>query len=292
MRYKKLVYPHDDNGNNCPPDFEIKNYFNTDSEYYIDELIKNKAYYPCTKCGDICKALKDVRGDCYHSQPQNVYALDGDLVYCGNIFDCGNIDCHNETKQHCSVTRCEKICEGYDSVETFKANWKKIQKTVGVSSSEYFMNKAALTVWSGIKDSAESSNASDRKNLVGPMTFTTSRHPNSVTRTKLSLKPGSMNPGGVGTDVKNNSYARYLAIKKGKKILRAEHQFDNQKIVKQNIVSGYYIDDKCCFGVNPPVIDTTNLTSPPLIIKTGDMNLGFITASEPVQWSIDDENVS
>tara|TARA_B100000927_G_C16450696_1_gene463696 strand:+ start:706 stop:1017 length:312 start_codon:yes stop_codon:yes gene_type:complete len=40
------------------------------------------------------------------------------------------------------------------------------------------------------------------------------RRPNSTKRTKTSLRPGALAPGGVGVDVKHNSYDRYLARKK------------------------------------------------------------------------------
>tara|TARA_B100001063_G_C16768022_1_gene559846 strand:- start:89 stop:400 length:312 start_codon:yes stop_codon:yes gene_type:complete len=40
------------------------------------------------------------------------------------------------------------------------------------------------------------------------------RRPNSTKRTKTCLRPGALAPGGVGVDVKHNSYDRYLARKK------------------------------------------------------------------------------
>ena len=40
------------------------------------------------------------------------------------------------------------------------------------------------------------------------------RRPNSTKRTKTSLRPGALCPGGIGVDVKHNSYDRYLARKK------------------------------------------------------------------------------
>ena len=40
------------------------------------------------------------------------------------------------------------------------------------------------------------------------------RAPNTKKRTKTSLRPGALCPGGIGVDVKHNSYDRYLARKK------------------------------------------------------------------------------
>jgi hypothetical protein len=43
---------------------------------------------------------------------------------------------------------------------------------------------------------------------------------NSLKRTKTRLRPGALSPGGVGVDIKHNSYDRYLARIKGKGPLR------------------------------------------------------------------------
>merc|ERR1711998_599924 len=46
---------------------------------------------------------------------------------------------------------------------------------------------------------------------------------NSTKKSITRLRPGSNNPGGVGVDIKHNSYDRYLNKKKGKIILRGEN---------------------------------------------------------------------
>ena len=84
-------------------------------------------------------------------------------------------------------------------------------------------------------------NASDK--LKTAISKNTPRHSNSLMRTKYSLRPGAMNPGGIGVDAKHNSYARYLAKKKGGRALRAEQQTDNTSVKKHNIVMGYYINN-------------------------------------------------
>ena len=153
-------------------------------------------------------------------------------------------------EENCTSTgpsRCGVNCTGYDSAEVLKAKHKKVQKTVGVSSSEYAMNKASLMVFKNKRDSSDMvNNASDK--LQTAVSKNTPRHANSLMRTKFSLRPGAMNPGGKGVDVKHNSYARYLARKKGQRALRAEQQTNNTDVKKHNIVTGYYVNNSdCCY---------------------------------------------
>jgi hypothetical protein len=48
----------------------------------------------------------------------------------------------------------------------------------------------------------------------------TSYHTSSTRHTITRLRPGAMSPGGVGVDIKHNSYDRYLNRLKGKTVLR------------------------------------------------------------------------
>ena len=152
--------------------------------------------------------------------------------------------------QNCTSTtasRCTLNCASSDSKESFKAKYKKIQKTVGVSSSEYAMNKASLMVFKNKRSSTDTVNSASDK-LQTAVSKNTPRHANSLMRTKFSLRPGAMNPRGKGVDVKHNSYARYLARKKGQRALRAEQQTNNTDVKKQNIVAGYYVNSSgCCY---------------------------------------------
>ena len=100
--------------------------------------------------------------------------------------------------QNCTSTgasRCNINCDGYNSAEALKAKYKKVQKTVGVSSSEYAMNKASLMVFKN-KRTHTVNNASDK--LQTAISKNTPRHGNSLMRTKFSLRPGAMNPEGGG----------------------------------------------------------------------------------------------
>lgn len=59
-----------------------------------------------------------------------------------------------------------------------------------------------------------SSQQSDRTILAGSHRVVPSRG-NSTKRSKTSMRPGTQSPGGIGVDIKHNSYQRYLLKKKG-----------------------------------------------------------------------------
>ena len=64
------------------------------------------------------------------------------------------------------------------------------------------------------------------------------RRPNSTKRTKTSLRPGALSAGGVGVDVKHNSYDRYLARKKQCLIVKDRER--KEKAVALNVPSCNY----------------------------------------------------
>jgi len=134
---------------------------------------------------------------------------------------------------------------------------KQIQKTVRVSSSEHTMNKVSLNVGEARKETTKTvdgqltnnwwNQSSDRavqsiETAVVPTRGSSTR--SSITR----LRPGSMRAGGKGVDVKHNSYDRYLARLKGRKVLRQEpypnplpvtaNDTNDVNNIKYNIVSG------------------------------------------------------
>jgi len=102
---------------------------------------------------------------------------------------------------------------------------KIIQNTVRVPSSLYTMNLGSLSSyqkpenklykvnWNQMSDRAIPS--VQRSNATG-VTYHSSSTKNTITR----LQPGAMSPGGVGCDIKHNSYDRYLNRLKGKSVLR------------------------------------------------------------------------
>jgi hypothetical protein len=104
---------------------------------------------------------------------------------------------------------------------------KIIQNTVRVPSSLYTMNLGALNVYE--KPSLERQNVnwnqmSDRANPSQQQTYVPTKGctigSNSTKHTVTASRPGAQSPGGVGCDIKHNSYDRYLNRIKGKAPLR------------------------------------------------------------------------
>jgi hypothetical protein len=102
---------------------------------------------------------------------------------------------------------------------------KLIQHTVRVPASEYIMNKASLNTY--IQPTIITQNVcwnqqSDRpipsvQKATIPTGYTSL---NGKHTSHTSSRPGCQTPGGIGCDIKHNSYDRYLNRLKGKKDLR------------------------------------------------------------------------
>ena len=112
---------------------------------------------------------------------------------------------------------------------------KIIQNTVRVSSSLYSMNLAALNAYQKPKSVYSLIDVGGSNYIVSPgvnwnqmsdrkephlQQFATSSgstyRGSSTKRSITSLRPGAMSPGGIGVDIKHNSYDRYLNRLKGK----------------------------------------------------------------------------
>jgi hypothetical protein len=99
---------------------------------------------------------------------------------------------------------------------------KIIQNTVRVPSSLYSMNIGALTVF-------QRPTGTDRVNW-NQMSDRIVAHKQAATvsmKSSVSIRPGNMSPGGVGCDIKHNSYNRYLARLKGSRPLRKDKLPEN-----------------------------------------------------------------
>lgn len=108
---------------------------------------------------------------------------------------------------------CNKNLASQDPVSQYLRQ-KIIQNTVRVSSSLYSMNMGALTVYqSPNKMRVNWNQMSDRRNAHYQKSAISMR-------SSVSVRPGNLSPGGVGCDIKHNSYDRYLARLKGAKPLR------------------------------------------------------------------------
>ena len=133
---------------------------------------------------------------------------------------------------------------------------KIIQNTVRVASSNYTMNIGALSVYQKPKIALSNvcwNQQSDRAlPHVQTLVSSSGNNPggNSTKRSLTRCRPGALSPGGIGVDIKHNSYDRYLARIKGKGPLRRQLISTNQmlqsnqypekggKFYKTNIVSG------------------------------------------------------
>jgi hypothetical protein len=137
-----------------------------------------------------------------------------------------------------SCRGCNNNLAGNDPASQYQRQ-KIIQNTVRVSSSLYTMNLAGLTVYKKplkVYQKVEQAGTiyfapprvnwnqmSDRPipSIQTAQTSSGSIYRGSSTRhTIVRNRPGAMNPGGVGVDIKHNSYDRYLNRLKGKSVLR------------------------------------------------------------------------
>ena len=104
---------------------------------------------------------------------------------------------------------------------------KLIQNTVRVPESIYIMNLGALSVYQKptlankmVNWNQMSDRAIPHVQKAGASGSTYGG--NSLRRSLTRLRPGALSPGGVGVDIKHNSYYRYLARIKGKGPLRQD----------------------------------------------------------------------
>jgi hypothetical protein len=110
---------------------------------------------------------------------------------------------------------------------------KKIQNVVRVDSSEYLINKAALSVYTQPTAAYNYVNWNQQSDRAVPGVVHRNvprRGDGSSTRTSITaLRPGSSSAGSSstmqiskGVDMKHGSYDRYLAKLKGRKVLRTQ----------------------------------------------------------------------
>lgn len=172
--------------------------------------------------------------------------------------------CYAYFNPYIRPTRCSRCNYNLasNSPESIYIKQKIIQNTVRVQSSNYTMNLGSLKVYEQPTPEygVNWKQMSDRK--IPHIQKTIVPTQKSTKRSYTWLRPGSTSPGGVGVDMKHNSYDRYLARKKGKSCLRrgvippivSELPFEQAfpiyggKTFKTNIVSGYNCPD--CSGDN------------------------------------------
>jgi surface protein len=148
--------------------------------------------------------------------------------------DCDKPVAGKKLKRRVSVAPVEDTNVPYDSTDRWTGmnsnlasmdapsqyqRLKLIQNTVRVDASSYSMNRGALNVYETQPNNA---------NVVGwnQMSDRTQPHEQAVRmsmKSSVSIRPGNMSPGGIGCDIKHNSYDRYLARLKGAGPLRKDN---------------------------------------------------------------------
>lgn len=128
----------------------------------------------------------------------------------------------NQNPKQCGLVPYYYRCRNCDTNLTSDApadqyqRLKLIQKTVRVPSSLYTMNLGALTTNNGTGVSWNQ--MSDRQ--VASVQKSTVPSVRSTRHSSTSSRPGGQNPGGIGCDIKHNSYERRLNRLKGKVALK------------------------------------------------------------------------
>lgn len=166
-------------------------------------------------------------------------------------YSCSTINININANPNTSCRGCYKNLSSNDPATIYQRQ-KIIQNVVRINSSLYTMNLAGLNVYqepSNTYQIIEQAGASyvvppklnwnqmsDRARPSNQVIKTGSGSTygsNSLKRTKVSNRPGAMSPGGVGVDIKHNSYERYLNRIKGKGLLK-----QGQKEIKGNMTGG------------------------------------------------------
>jgi len=156
---------------------------------------------------------------------------------------CDNkpIDCNNLTVYDCSkLPMCRGRCRIHciDKTASQYQNQRIINNTVRVQSSLYTMNLAALTAYQY--------NTRVNWNQMSDQPYPSFKSNNGSRRGKLL--PGS-SPGGIGVDVKHNSYDRYLNRLKGKGPLKQGFKnnsgnYGGNGIINSCYCSTYYLAEQ------------------------------------------------
>lgn len=146
-------------------------------------------------------------------------------------------NCNYNLPPSYTVAQCH-FCNS--QIQNAEQTQRRIWHQVRVGSSTYTLNKAALagaasilksnsfTNWNQLSDQA----VAHRQTAYHPT------HGNSLRSTLTSHRPGAGAPGGVGVDVKHDSYARFLNKKKGQ-VLRTQTVGIASKPVEGNKIRKY-----------------------------------------------------
>ena len=146
-----------------------------------------------------------------------------DCSGCGRIsyYDCLGANSANVLKKNgytyynTPPVQCVSCCNNCKTDTVKVAAQQRIQNTVRVPTGQYLDNLTSLTV----RGYADENKPGDQTNFVN-QSQASDRANLSVQKQIVNprLRPGKLGPGGVGVDVKHNSFDRILARKKAQNI--------------------------------------------------------------------------
>lgn len=143
----------------------------------------------------------------------------------------GTLNIYNGTIGVCTTMNVNKSCRGCNKnisgihPAILHQKQKIIQNTVRIQSSLYTMNLASLSSHQSPSNTWQQINQSSGTYYVPPdvnwnQMSDRSQPSKQLIRTITKNRPSSMSAGGVGVDIKHNSYERRLNKLKGKHILK------------------------------------------------------------------------
>lgn len=156
-------------------------------------------------------------------------------------------------------------CPTLDSEPILITTNKRIYNASRVAASLYSGSLAAANVFAGSSNktaqypSGRQFQMSDRARGANSQILPSQRrvvpsHGNSLRGSLTRARPGASAPGGVGVDVKHDSYARYLARKKGFNERRGDSKIAdvneravvNNKVQKPSLLGWGLSNSNCC----------------------------------------------
>tara|TARA_R110002072_G_scaffold49072_3_gene133731 strand:- start:868 stop:1419 length:552 start_codon:yes stop_codon:yes gene_type:complete len=157
------------------------------------------------------------------------------------------------------IRGCTTCTPGINTTDNSFITQKIIQHQTGVASSTYNNNLVPFQVTKGqnhyinqgilgfakvSSDRSYSSNSQNSNNIR-----IIHRNTSSLQGSRTALRPGSLAPGGIGVDIKHNSYDRHLAKLKAKNIRPRQNTHNPVPIQgnKMNNISifNYYPNSRC-----------------------------------------------
>lgn len=199
--------------------------------------------------------------------------LTGKTALVTNQLDFGNNSYNGKATVYYRLRTCDTNLNSNTPANQYQ-RLKHIQNTVGVYSCMYTSNIAGLNVYQSPSKVYQPINVNGSYYLASPgvnwnqmsdrshphtqknaTASGSTYHGSSLKRSIVRHRPGALNPGGTGCDIKHNSYNRYLNRLKGKAPYRTgvippgfglpipfnrAYPVYGGKVVKTNIVSGCY----------------------------------------------------